>query len=884
MTPEPEGLASLVVTQIGQVTLVAAAALAAASLLCRNRPRLAYLLGLVVLAKCWAPPTWSSPIGVFCWPEQEQGRPANAARPVERVAADETRRKIEPADQAPSLAEGPVDTAAAAIRFGYSPREARHVDLPALLGGVWLAGALGLASFALIQNRRWRKKLRPFTPPDDGALDRLTSELANRLGLRRQPQIMVSAAAGGPAVFGLWRPTIVLPASLVSNTIAGRLEMVIGHEMVHIRRGDLIVGALQWVTQIVWWFHPLVWLTCRQLTRERERCCDEDVLAVLRCPPASYAQCLLDVLRLGRGLPLLPAFPGMRAVDVTRRRFEHILRCPADNERRTPSRHRLLVVALLVAVLPGAPLTRATPADREAADHSSAKAAVSEHPEPTVPVESDRLESAPNKESSEDEPQEEGRSRDPEKRKVAPGAAGSGADADKKPEGGDDPAQPPKPHPISLTGMAIDPDGKPIAGAKIYVASVWADWKRLAETVTDDEGRYEFHDVLLPIERATTNTGRSVGAFEVFGQAKGFGFAWQPKKWYYPDRLDADALRNRITGAPDRFGPDDEIALDLTFSTSASLSGRIVDEKGRAIPGAKLAIRYCEPLGVPAGTMTFGFSALNQQQDVPLEMKLRTTDAEGRFIFTDLPKDCLFRMDVRPPDFPSRWVYAATTDEPQPDYQQSPVLTGDLNLAFVTPIEVPLQVVYGDTGKPAAKVLVSGGNGEAGSSMTSDADGRGTLRLPPGEYRLELLPARGTPYLVTNEELVVGDRQVAEPRIARLRAAGVLEITVEDEETGEGLPNVDLWSETAAPVPANQRRSRELLYFRSFEAETRICRFERPRTDAKGKMRALVEPGNHVVGVGLEAYPSDYAFPSGAATVQCEGGETVEITFEVRKR
>jgi hypothetical protein len=38
MMPEPEGLASLVVTQIGQVTLVAAAALAAASLFCRNRP------------------------------------------------------------------------------------------------------------------------------------------------------------------------------------------------------------------------------------------------------------------------------------------------------------------------------------------------------------------------------------------------------------------------------------------------------------------------------------------------------------------------------------------------------------------------------------------------------------------------------------------------------------------------------------------------------------------------------------------------------------------------------------------------------------------------------------------------------------------------------
>ncbi|MGH7137155.1 MAG: M56 family metallopeptidase [Pirellulales bacterium] len=44
------------------------------------------------------------------------------------------------------------------------------------------------------------------------------------------------------------------------------------------------------------WFHPLIWWTCRQLTRERERSCDAAVLAVLRSEPPAYAQCLLDVL------------------------------------------------------------------------------------------------------------------------------------------------------------------------------------------------------------------------------------------------------------------------------------------------------------------------------------------------------------------------------------------------------------------------------------------------------------------------------------------------------------------------------------------------------------------------------------------------------------
>ncbi|HWB08080.1 MAG TPA: M56 family metallopeptidase [Pirellulales bacterium] len=399
MTPESEGLASLVVSQIWQVTAVAAIAGLAASLFCRRRPRLAYLLGLVVLAKCWVPPTWSSPIGLFCWPGQEQGlAPENPSR---RVSDAERPTKIETPGEASPLAVGPVDTEAAELEYDDLPREPRATSLAMSLGGIWLSGALGLASFALIQNWCWRKRLGPFISFHGRSPDLLTSELANRVGLWRRPRVRISAAAAGPAVFGLLRPTIVLPAPLLTNRIESRLEMVLAHEMVHIRRGDLMVGTVQWITQIVWWFNPLIWLTCRQLTRERERCCDEDVLALLRCPPASYAQCLLDVLRLSRGLPVLPAFPGMSAVDITRRRFEHILRCPTDARRHTRAGYCLLALALLGIVLPGAPLTKAAPPAREAAGRNTN--AVGEEPqETTSQVPQDPSSSAPDDELKKD--------------------------------------------------------------------------------------------------------------------------------------------------------------------------------------------------------------------------------------------------------------------------------------------------------------------------------------------------------------------------------------------------------------------------------------------------------------------------------------------------
>ncbi len=89
-------------------------------------------------------------------------------------------------------------------------------------------------------------------------------------------------------------------------------------------------------------------------------------------------------------------------------------------------------------------------------------------------------------------------------------------------------------HPITVSGRALDPAGKPISGARVYLASLRADYKRIAETTTDAEGRYEFHEVPLPIERANTVSGRDTGSFQVFGQAEGFGFAWRPQKWFFP--------------------------------------------------------------------------------------------------------------------------------------------------------------------------------------------------------------------------------------------------------------------------------------------------------------------------------------------------------------
>jgi RNA polymerase sigma factor (sigma-70 family) len=305
-------------------------------------------------------------------------------------------------------------------------------------------------------------------------------------------------------------------------------------------------------------------------------------------------------------------------------------------------------------------------------------------------------------------------------------------------------------HPITVTGRAIDPQGKPIAGARIYMASRRAAYKRVAETVTDGEGRYEFREVPLPIERANTVNGRDYGTFQIYGDASGLGFAFRPSKDYYPIRKPEIVQdRPRFIDPPVQYEAEDRIVLDLPFPPAARLSGTVVDERGNPLPNIGLEVRDCE-VGVSLDdNRLWSFDSFQEGDFRPASMKRRTTDALGRFEFTGLPIDCRFRIMIGAKGFPSSSILAATALVSERYFLGEPVQTGELKVVMPIPKDIPIQMIYADTLQPAPRVAVQAVGGISSILETSDAQGRATLRLPKGSYKMSNWPARGTPYLIT---------------------------------------------------------------------------------------------------------------------------------------
>ncbi len=110
------------------------------------------------------------------------------------------------------------------------------------------------------------------------------THLAQRFGVARAVTVRVVADLASPLTAGLWRPLLLLPASLVCGMPPELLEALLAHEMAHIRRHDYLINLLQNMIEIVLFYHPAVWWISGQIRREREHIADDFAARILGEP------------------------------------------------------------------------------------------------------------------------------------------------------------------------------------------------------------------------------------------------------------------------------------------------------------------------------------------------------------------------------------------------------------------------------------------------------------------------------------------------------------------------------------------------------------------------------------------------------------------------
>lgn len=118
-------------------------------------------------------------------------------------------------------------------------------------------------------------------------------EAADQLGIKQPVTLLIHAEKSIPVVWGILRPRLLLPA-IAGQWSDEQLRSVLLHELAHIKRRDALSQLLAQAACALHWFNPLVWLAVWRLHVERERACDDLVLAS-GVRASAYAEHLLNV-------------------------------------------------------------------------------------------------------------------------------------------------------------------------------------------------------------------------------------------------------------------------------------------------------------------------------------------------------------------------------------------------------------------------------------------------------------------------------------------------------------------------------------------------------------------------------------------------------------
>jgi beta-lactamase regulating signal transducer with metallopeptidase domain len=183
--------------------------------------------------------------------------------------------------------------------------------------------------------------------PADSRWRALLEEASDAADITRRARLLVSDDIAVPMTWGGRRPALLLPREALQWSDE-RARLVLLHELAHVRRADWLTHALARILAALHWFNPLAWIALRAMTRERERACDDFVLA-RGARPSEYAQHLLAIARDGIGGPAYAVAPAMARASELEGRLLSIL-TPRRREPRPAVTHALIAAAVCLTV------------------------------------------------------------------------------------------------------------------------------------------------------------------------------------------------------------------------------------------------------------------------------------------------------------------------------------------------------------------------------------------------------------------------------------------------------------------------------------------------------------------------------------------------------
>ena len=199
---------------------------------------------------------------------------------------------------------------------------AKTYPLWEILFYVWAVGAFALMSWIFWKNCKFLALVRKEKPLLESRWLALLQSCKEEMGVYTPIQIIETSYVKSPALMGFIRPRLLLPPRIFESMDENEIRMIFLHELIHLKRGDIIINWLISFIQVLHWFNPFVWLAFNTMRERREQACDESVISFIGSEKnRTYGNAIVKLLEFS---PDISAVEGMACIledkkQITRR-------------------------------------------------------------------------------------------------------------------------------------------------------------------------------------------------------------------------------------------------------------------------------------------------------------------------------------------------------------------------------------------------------------------------------------------------------------------------------------------------------------------------------------------------------------------------------------
>lgn len=221
------------------------------------------------------------------------------------------------------------------------PPVIKTVSVTDILYKIWLIVAVLLVQMSFVSYFLAKKDIMSTAYYSDKLLSDMEN-LKKQMGINKRVRIALCHYTGSPMLVGLLNPIILIPREDYTPV---QLEMVIRHELTHLKRNDVLYKLLLHTVACVYWFNPLTACMARLAGKDIEISCDEDVVKTGdKQFKADYAQTIIRVISMQNN-KLILATNFSQNVKTVKERFTNIF-----TDRRLKAGKSVLAVFMAVVI------------------------------------------------------------------------------------------------------------------------------------------------------------------------------------------------------------------------------------------------------------------------------------------------------------------------------------------------------------------------------------------------------------------------------------------------------------------------------------------------------------------------------------------------------